>query len=429
MVGTLANSGCSWMLSALLLSCGATVAAQPADGLQVALQAALGWHPAINGKQAQIKAREHSADAARAQRYPTLSFQAQQYGSGSGEGAGGVSSSSPTTVRARQPLWAFGRIDSSIALADAETTLERVDLLRVRRELLERTSRAYARVLGSRQLLAVAQANLSAHQDLLEQIQRRQAGQLASVADVRLATTRMSQAKVRSDRYLGELEIAQSDLLALTRVELSAEQPVPAGLLALGDAVMLRQAALDQSAEVRLRRQEIELARAGVDQASKASMPTLYMQAEKDYDRPGYREGVRVSLVFEATLEGMGLAAGSRTGAAVARQQAAEDGLADATNEIERSVRSLQRSRQLQEEMIQVQGATLEELQEVLASYRRQYVAGSKSWLDVLNIQRELSEQQLQLAQAQSDWVIHSLQLAALTGRLDPLVAPDMKAF
>jgi adhesin transport system outer membrane protein len=138
---------------------------------------------------------------------------------------------------------------------------------------------------------------------------------------------------------------------------------------------------------------------------------------------------VRVSLVFEATLEGMGLAAGSRTGAAVARQQAAEDGLADATNEIERSVRSLQRSRQLQEEMIQVQGATLEELQEVLASYRRQYVAGSKSWLDVLNIQRELSEQQLQLAQAQSDWVIHSLQLAALTGRLDPLVAPDMKAF
>ena len=34
-----------------------------------------------------------------------------------------------------------------------------------------------------------------------------------------------------------------------------------------------------------------------------------------------------------------------------------------------------------------------------------------------------LSEQQLQLVQAQSDWVIYSLQLAALTGGLDALVA------
>ncbi|MCD2513134.1 TolC family protein [Comamonas endophytica] len=425
----MANSGRGWMLCALLLACGAPAAAQPVDGLQAALQAALGWHPAINGKQAQIKAREYSADAARAQRLPTLSFQAQQYGSGNGDSASGAGSSLPTTLRARQPLWAFGRIDSAIALADAETTRERVDLLRVRRDLLDRTSRAYARVLGSRALLAVAQANLAAHRDLLAQIQRRQTGQLASVADVRLATTRMSQAQARADRYLGDLEIAQSDLRALTRVELAAEQPVPEGLLALGDAAMLRQAALDNSAEIRLKRQEIDLAAAGVEQASKASMPTLYMQADKDHGRAGYREAVRVSLVFEATLEGMGYAAGSRTGAAIARQQAAEDGLADTTNEIERSVRSLQRSRQLQEEMIEVQGATLGELQEVLASYQRQYVAGSKSWLEVLNFQRELSEQQLQLAQARSDWTLLSLQLAALVGGLDPLVESEMKAF
>jgi len=46
------------------------VSAQQADGLQAALQAALGLHPAVSGKQAQIEAREYSADAARSQRYP-----------------------------------------------------------------------------------------------------------------------------------------------------------------------------------------------------------------------------------------------------------------------------------------------------------------------------------------------------------------------
>ena len=69
-------------------------------------------------------------------------------------------------------------------------------------------------------------------------------------------------------------------------------------------------------------------------------------------------------------------------------------------------MRRLQRNRELQAELIQVQGDSLTELEAVLGSYQRQYAAGTKSWLDVLNIQRELSEQQLQLVQAQSDWVI-----------------------
>ncbi len=46
--------------------------AQQADGLQAALQAALSQHPAVSGKRAQIEAREYSADAARSQRYPSV---------------------------------------------------------------------------------------------------------------------------------------------------------------------------------------------------------------------------------------------------------------------------------------------------------------------------------------------------------------------
>lgn len=417
-----------WVLPVLMLVGGTAAHANSGDGLQTALRAALGWHPVVTGKQAQIKAREYSADAARAQRYPTLSLQAQQYSESNRDATTGEDLSTPVTLRARQPLWAFGRIDNSIAFADADTTVERVDLLRVRRELLERTAVSYASVLGGRQRLEVAQANLEAHQQLHEQIRRRESGQLASLADVRLAATRLSQAKARVDRFRGELEIAQSDLMALTQVDLPAEQPVARGLLEFGDTAMLRQSALQNSAEIRLRRQEIERAKAGVDQARTASMPTLYLQAEKDYDQPAYRDDTRVSVVFEGTMEGLGFASRGRTGAAISQQQAAEDGLTDASNEIERSVRSLQRSRQLQAELIEVQTAALDELTEVLASYQRQYVAGTKSWLDVLNIQRELSEQQLQLAQAQSDWVIHSLQLAALTGQLDSLVGLDAEA-
>ena len=61
---------------------------------------------------------------------------------------------------------------------------------------------------------------------------------------------------------------------------------------------------------------QIERAKAGVDQAKTASMPTVYLQAEQDYDQPSYRDDTRVSVVFEGTLEGMGFATRGRTGAA-----------------------------------------------------------------------------------------------------------------
>ena len=397
------------------------VTAQQADGLQSALLATLTMHPALSGKQSQIRAREYSADAARSQRYPSLTAQAQRYTSTNRDVTTGEDLSSPVTLRARQPLWAFGRIDNSIAFADADTDVERTDLLRLQRQLLEQTAVAYATVVGSRQRLQVLEENLAAHQLLYDQISRREQGQLASTADVRLAATRLSQSRARVQRYLGELEIAESDLLALTQIPLPAQLPIAEGLLQISEGEALRQAVLHGSAEIRYKKQEIERAKADVDQARTASMPTIYLQAEQDYNQPAFRDDNRVSLVLEGTLEGMGFASRGRTGAAVAQQSAAEDDLRFTINELERDVRRLQRNRQLQAELIQVQGESLVELNAVLGSYQRQYTAGTKSWLDVLNIQREFSEQHLQLVQAESDWVIYSLQLAALTGGLDAL--------
>lgn len=429
MVTSLPRLGRQPLLALCLAVLALPASAQQTDGLQAALQAALSQHPAVSGKRAQIEAREYSADAARSQRYPSLTAQVQQYSQSNRDTATGEDLSTPVTLRARQPLWAFGRIDDSIAFADADTEVERVDLLRVRRQLLEQTAVAYANVLGSRQRLQVVEASLAAHQSLFEQISRREQGQLASTADVRLAATRLAQARARVERYAGELAIARSDLLALTQTPMPAQTPVTADVLQISEGEALRQAALDGSAEVRYKQQEIARARASVAQAKTASMPTIYLQAEQDYDQPSYRDDTRVSLVLEGTLEGMGFATRGRTGAAVAQQSAAEEDLAYAVSELERSVRRLQRNRELQTGLIRVQSESLAELEAVLGSYRRQYAAGTKSWLDVLNIQREFSEQQLQLVQAKSDWEIYSLQLAALTGGLDPLVALDNEEF
>ena len=125
--------------------------------------------------------------------------------------------------------------------------------------------------------------------------------------------------------------------------------------------------------------------------------------------------------MFEASLDGLGLAAKGRTAEAAASRVAATQDLALAKVELTREIKQLERNRLLQTQLIRLQTAALSDLESLLASYQRQYESGTKSWLDLLNVQRELFEQKRQLVQAQTDWQIYSLRLLARIGDLDRL--------
>lgn len=387
-------------------------------GLEAALEAALTHHPAIGGKQAELDARAFGGDTARSERYPTLSAQAQQ-GVGSGD------NDSPVNLRVRQPLWAFGRIDNNIAFADAQTEAEQADLLRVRRQLLEQTAVAYARVQGSRRSLEVAAENIDAHRQLHRQIQRRARGELASGADVSLATTRLAQAETRHELLLGELDVALNELQSLTQITVDTTPGVPDALLRLPVPEMLEELALENSAEILHKQRLIAGARAGVAQARTAAMPTLYLQLDQDYDQPGYGNDSRAGLVLEGSLDGLGFASRGRTRTALAEQNAAEQALLNARNDTTRISQRLIRQRQLQQTLQASLAMSIQELDSLLDSYRRQYETGTKSWQDLLNIQRELADQRLQQVQAQNDWLVYSLQLMTLIGGFDALIKDD----
>ena len=404
----------------LLITCLLCGSDARADGLRDALQATLQNHPAVAGENAQVEARSHAADAVRSQRYPTFTAQAQQYGEG-GRTTGGEDLSQPYVLRVRQPIWAFGRIDNSIAVANAEVTTQRADRLRVLRQLVEDTAAAYAAVRGSQQRIDVAQQNVTDLEKLSAQIQRRVEGQLASSADARLAAARLAEGRALLERAISEWEGARDDLVGFTQVEVNADQPVPEGLLELHDSTDLIDRAIDQSAEVSLKQRQLGQAEMEVDRAKTASMPTIYLQADRYYDQPGLEDDSQASVVFEASLEGLGLATRGRTAEAAASRTAATQDLAVAKVEVTREIKDLQRNRRLQTELIGLQTQSLSDLESLLASYQRQYESGTKSWLDLMNVHRELFEQRRQLVQAQTDWQIYSLRLLARIGGLDSL--------
>lgn len=396
-------------------------------GLESALTATLTRHPAIASKAASLQAKGFTGEAARTQRYPTVSAQAQQLTNQGSSTSATNRPDNPMTLRARQPLWAFGRIDSSIALADAETETERADYLRVQRQLVENTAISYAKVHGLYKRQKVLIDNVAAHEGLRDQIGRRETGQLASGADVRLANTRLIQAGAQKARAEGDLDVALAELRSLTQISVSAEPPVAGRFTELPNADVLEALAQAQSAELRYKAQQITRAKASVEQTKTAAMPTLYLQADKYFNQPSYADTSQLGLVLEVNFEGMGLATINRSKAAGAQVTVAEEDLRSSRNDIGRTVQSLYASRRMQQNLVLALADSVQELGALLDSYKRQYVAGTKSWLDVLNLQRELSDQRLQQVQAENDWLTASLRLGALTGGFDELLGmtPD----
>jgi adhesin transport system outer membrane protein len=378
------------------------------SGVEAALRSTLSYHPVLRSKRALVKAKGFASDTARAQRLPSLS----------GQVSSNDNNSNDIIVRVRQPLWTFGRIDSGIAYADLDTLIEQADLLRMQRQLMDQTVSAYAKVQGSQQRLGVADDNIAGLDSLYQHIQRREQGRLASMADVRLARARLVQARSQKARFEGDVSVAKAELLALTQEPVNTAQVVASSLTQLPDVDELERLAQAASADVLLKTQQISLAQEDVNREKTAQLPTVYFQADHTYSSASNSD-TRFSIVLDARLDEMGFSTKGRNNAAGARLNAEMEDLNTTRNDISRQVSSLSAFRMQQYNLIDTQQQSVHELTEILASYQRQYKAGRKAWLEVLNMQRELTEQRLQYVQAKSYWLTYTLKLASLTGLLD----------
>ncbi len=382
------------------------------SGLAAALKAVMANHPALKGKQAEVEAAGHAVSSAKAARYPTLSAQANNLDDNNNQ----------SIVRLQQPLWAFGRIDIGIEQAEASLNAEQQALFQIKRQLLEETAVAYARIQGIRKRQDVAHANITEHERLYQQIQRRHQGQLASETDVRLAYSRLLQAGSALQRLDGELRVALTDLRVLTQVPIAADEDIAPDLTRLPAALRVEQLALENHADLKLKQARVATARLAIQQEKAALLPTLSLQAEQDFSEGDVRsDQSRIGLVLEANLESLGFAASGRIKGAGARLDAARQDLDLTQNDVLHQVERLLLSRAVQNELRVSQQEMIRVIEGTAASFVRQYETGRKSWLDVLNTQRELADLHVEQEQMSSEELILSLRIAALIGHLDAL--------
>ena len=379
--------------------------------LERALQTALDTHPAILGKQSASAAARAEQEGAEWQRFPAPSVQAVTQNNGS----------TSTVVRLQQPIWAGGRITAGIDAASKRSEAATVAISEARLDIALKVIGAFTEAQRQQVRQTAAIAGVNEHEKLLIMISRRVEREVSPPVDKGLAQSRLFVAAndlsaVTQARSNALTQLSQLTGLTVTDVagELT-DQELP------GSREKTLELATDYSPT--LKRLAFEETAAQEDIALKRSayMPQLSLRVERingtDYTM-GQTGGSRALLVLDAQ-PGAGLSALSGVSAAVARREALaqsrEAALRDLRERVGLDWNELVASRLRLDNARQARSMSAE----VFDSYTRQYTAGRKTWIDVLNAVREATQSEMAVADAAAQMAAAALRLRLLTGNLN----------
>lgn len=264
------------------------------------------------------------------------------------------------------------------------------------------------------------QKNVQTHTRLRDQVQRRIGEGISADSDLVLALGRLD--AIRADVTAGR---AQADM-ALARLGQLLGRPVSGETLVYTlaaprpvqpQALPLLEQALKLSAAVQKAQLQVRVQEATVGERKADLLPEVYLRLERQYGNfnfanagPENRLFIGVSSRFGAGLSGLSnvTAARSQLEAALAEVQVQmrvlnEQVLADHALALSSANR-----------LVSVQ-ASLRSAQSVSESYDRQFLAGRKTWLDVMNAARELAQTETLIADLLSAQVVASWRLSFYT--------------
>lgn len=394
---------------------------EAATRFEALARAAVATAPSVQGKRRELDAAGHALEAARWGRFPSLSVSVSSHAAATGGAP--VGSGPGSTVRLEQTLYAWGGIDGRIRAAEQQRDIARLAVQTEANAVLDRLIAAFSQFQQAQERLKIQRAALARLHDYQAMIARRLATQISSRNDEALVTARVGQARADIAASQAALLRARAQLEELTTLGVDAVQPVAAEAgadrAAAQDAESAALAASPELASARLQAQaaetEIELRRTDYK-------PRVVARLERVRSPSSVGGSVNYSQVYvalEATLNN-GLSQFDVVRQSISRKEAIEQQI----DAMQRGLRQQCQALAADAQAIASQLPALDEVGrrngEVVDSFMRQYVAGRKSWLDVLNSERELTQSRLNLSDLRAQSGATALRLQRLAGRLLP---------
>lgn len=373
------------------------------------IRSAVAGHPAVASRQAEQESALHGIGAARWQYAPSVTAVNDGYNGGVGR------------IEIQQPLWMGGALSAGVAQATAQHDGSRWAVLESQFNIAEQVIDAYGEWLTNTRRKASIKQSIDQLKRLYLRIQRREAAGLANVSEVTLAKARLSQASSDLGQTEAAIRAALSTIAKLVGRELSpddlAEERAQEGHQELAS---LQERAQAYSPALKRAMAAVGVAEAEVDKKRAALSPQVqlvWQQGRGDYildDAKGYtRTMVRVQFA-----PGAGASAFSNISGAKSHHRAAMLEIESIERSLAARVASLFEHHFAIADSLAAAESTLRSAQEVQASYERQFLAGRRGWLDVMNAVREVDDAQRNLGAMQATLLVLERKLALYSGTL-----------
>lgn len=336
--------------------------------------------------------------------------------------------SNSLSVSVSQPLYrpqnltAFEQSKTQVAQADSVFALAAQDLIL-------RVAQAYLDVLLAQDTVELAQAQLKAIGQQLEQAKRNFEVGTATITDTHEAQSRYDLTTSTEIAARNDLELRKRQL------ELLIGRPAP-GIAPLGKRFEPRppEGAMDRwvadaaenNLQVRISRANLEFATKEIDRNRAGHLPTV--DAFASYTDSGAGSGVQGGTGIDSTnrIVGLQLAipiyqgglTSSRVREAVANEDKARQDLENARRTAELTARQTYLSVASGIAQVRALEAALVSSQSSLDSTRLGQEVGVRTQIDVLNAQQQFSQTRRDLAQAKYNYIIALLRLRSSVGQL-----------
>jgi outer membrane protein, adhesin transport system len=407
---------------ALFVGAGAAVAA-PLDiyDLRALVSEAAQRHPSVLNARALAGAADAEIQYAQKQRLPELSLSAAAQGQGS-TGA----------LTIKQPLWAGGAIDAQEALSRANLEVAQASADEQELTIATRTLEAWRNFVLSQQKITVVDEGMEQLNALIAMMQRRVDAKVSPRVELDLVKARLIQSQVERSTLSAERDLAVRRLEELVGGSIAVSKP-PAALLAQWTALMkqgwprLSSSEMNEVARYQptVRRVSLEAksAQKEVQQTEANQWPQVYLQFQQGINAPVTNDK-RVVLGVEYT-PGRGFSSRQQVDVALARARARDiniqTAVRDARDGLNAKLQAIDRAQALAKSWEPSVAAS----EALLASYQRQFIAGRKSWQDVLNQQRELNQGRQSLIDSRITWVSTVAELELMRAAKPLIRLPD----
>ncbi len=410
-----------------------TLSGYPAHGqnLEEVVSVALISHPKLQQAFHKVQERQHDETVAKSGYLPTLNLHA---------GIGHERTDSPATrsggpstdeylrrreasVVLRQMLFEGFATLNNDRRTKAATHSEQYRLLNIASEMALDVTRSYLTILMQQKALDMARQNLDAHEEIYYSIFKRSEQGVQSTADLSQIRGRLARAQsnvIAAENNLNDARIQFLKLVGVQPEDLTEPEPdiglIPETLndtlrVASNDYPLLQSATLDQEAATH----EYEASKGGF-------YPELSIEASRSWNYnlngiKGRDDDYAIMLHARYNLFNGGRDTGQMK-AALSRRDEAGDIYSQARLQVQEEARLSWEARQQLRRQLPKLEEHFEAINVTVKAYRRQFILGERTLLDVLNAENEKLEANLAWNRATTHELEAKYRLLHITGRL-----------